>query len=265
MSDPREPSDPIPPASPFARSLFEAARADLPSRERLDRIAAGLPLGGAPAPASGRRVRASRSRLWWPIAACAAVGLGAAVLFGARAASRSTQATAVSASPADWPPATSAPVATVPSAAPAPSTDALPTAEPRAPRPAPAVRTSPVHAPSPAHVPASTEAPDAGAAPAPAIAEVPDAGAPAPPGDEGDLLDRAAIVLERNPAEALRLAEQHDKGFPDGTLAAEREVIAVAALLQLGRADEARARGARFLQRYPTSPRRALVESMIGR
>jgi hypothetical protein len=36
------------------------------------------------------------------------------------------------------------------------------------------------------------------------------------------------------------------------------------ALFLLGRADEARARGARFLQQYPTSARRRSVEAMLA-
>ena len=105
-------------------------------------------------------------------------------------------------------------------------------------------------------------APGGSAAPAAPTSAVPP---PAPSGSEGISPDRAAIVLDRNPAEALRLANEHLSGFPSGELREEREVIAVEALFQLGRADEARARGKRFLEQNPGAARRSLMESVLAR
>lgn len=58
----------------------------------------------------------------------------------------------------------------------------------------------------------------------------------------------------RDPNEALRLAEEGNRRFYDGMFGQEREAIAVEALVRLGRRDEAKARGAQFLARYPRGP-----------
>jgi hypothetical protein len=249
-----------PPTSPFLRSLLDAAREDTPSPDDLAEIARGLPLTGAPRTITPRPPR----RLAAPVAVAAVLALAAGFALWKRAAPRPAETAALPVASADWP---AAPVASAPDApvahaeipppavpAPAPSSDAA-TA-----RPGIAIRPAPRHAPSPAPSAATTEATSASAAAPP-----PPPPAAAATRDEGDLLDRAAIVLERNPTEALRLADQHLAAFPAGALREEREIIAVEALLQLGRVDEARARGARFLQQYPTSTRRSLMEAMLAR
>jgi hypothetical protein len=71
---------------------------------------------------------------------------------------------------------------------------------------------------------------------------------------ERALLDPARTALGRGDgANALALAGKHEQRFPTGKLAEEREAIAVQALAALGRKDEARIRGERFLSRYPGS------------
>jgi outer membrane protein assembly factor BamD (BamD/ComL family) len=56
-----------------------------------------------------------------------------------------------------------------------------------------------------------------------------------------------------DPSGALRLAEQHRSRFPRGTLAQEREVIAIDALVRQGRTTEAQGRAERFRMLYPRS------------
>jgi hypothetical protein len=78
---------------------------------------------------------------------------------------------------------------------------------------------------------------------------------------EGTLLLRARRALDRSPAEALALADEHAARFGDGRMAPEREVIAIDALRALDRRAEARARASRFLARHPSSPYRERVEA----
>jgi hypothetical protein len=103
------------------------------------------------------------------------------------------------------------------------------------------------------------------AAPAPALA-------PSTPSVAGDLetevhlLERARSALGADPGAALALAAEHARRFPGGALGQEREIIAVTALVALGRRPEAQARAASFLERFPGSPYRARLESLgLGR
>lgn len=70
---------------------------------------------------------------------------------------------------------------------------------------------------------------------------------------EMSLLREARAFLPVDPAEALAQAERHRTLFPHGGLAQEREILAITALVKLGRAAEASARAARFRAAYPTS------------
>lgn len=71
---------------------------------------------------------------------------------------------------------------------------------------------------------------------------------------ERALLDPARTALGRGDgASALAAAAKHEVAFRGGALAEEREAIAVQALVQVKRKEEARARGERFLVRYPGS------------
>jgi hypothetical protein len=57
-----------------------------------------------------------------------------------------------------------------------------------------------------------------------------------------------------DPARALTRAEQGAQKFPRGFFAQEREAISITLLLRVGRSQEARVRGERFLARYPQGP-----------
>jgi hypothetical protein len=71
--------------------------------------------------------------------------------------------------------------------------------------------------------------------------------------EEAALLESARAVLVTNPAQALALAQQHQHLHPSGQLYAEREFIAVAALLRLGRRQEAWQRAEPRLKQAPDS------------
>ncbi|WP_437337585.1 hypothetical protein [Sorangium sp. So ce394] len=120
-------------------------------------------------------------------------------------------------------------------------------APPPAPEPAPA----PAAEPAPAPV-ARREAPRNARPAAPA----PDAIAAVDNDDlvrESNLVDQSRAALAQDPAAALAALARHEADFPKGRLAEEREFIAIRALMRLGRADEARARAAAFVARYPSS------------
>jgi hypothetical protein len=74
-----------------------------------------------------------------------------------------------------------------------------------------------------------------------------------PPPDEFALLWRARERIRRDPAAALALLDTHAGRFANGQLAPEREVLAVEALRQLGRTEEAEARLRSFRAQYPGS------------
>jgi len=94
------------------------------------------------------------------------------------------------------------------------------------------------------------------------------AGAEAPAGDtleaELALVNEAQRVLASDPKRALALAEEHAKRFPDGALAQEREVVAISALLALGRRDAAVSRGAKFAATWPRSAHLVRISAMTG-
>jgi hypothetical protein len=128
------------------------------------------------------------------------------------------------------------------------------TAEAAAPEAVSVPRVDHVEAPPP-----SVSAPSAttsAAAPAPAASDSLSA--------ERALLDPARIALGKGDgANALAAVDRHAAKYPTGKLAEEREAIAVQALVRLGRKDEARARGARFLSRYPQSVLSPAVEAAL--
>lgn len=82
---------------------------------------------------------------------------------------------------------------------------------------------------------------------------------------ERALLDVARSAFGRGEGdEALAALARHERAFPNGQLAEEREALAVRCLVLTSRADEARARGARFRRRYPTSVMLPAVEGALG-
>jgi hypothetical protein len=97
-------------------------------------------------------------------------------------------------------------------------------------------------------------------APAPAHEAAPETGL----GAERALLDKARAALGRGDnEECLAIVKTHTDAFARGRLAEEREALAVKALVNLGRAAEARRRGARFRAHYPRSLLLPAVESAL--
>ncbi|WP_437908754.1 hypothetical protein WME95_13250 [Sorangium sp. So ce327] len=81
---------------------------------------------------------------------------------------------------------------------------------------------------------------------------------------ESNLVDASRAALAQDPEAALAALERHQAEFPKGRLAEEREFIAIRALVRLGRADEARARAAAFLARYPSSSFADPLRRIVG-
>lgn len=86
---------------------------------------------------------------------------------------------------------------------------------------------------------------------------------PASADEELELLQKAMSHSE--PEQALATVEQHQKRFPDSPLAQEREVIAVQALVKLGRMEAAQERARRFRAAWPTSTHLMRLEVLLQR
>jgi hypothetical protein len=171
------------------------------------------------------------------------------------------------------PPAPPAPVP-VASAPASPPPVAPPVAPPPAPEaaapalapPAPAPAETGRPAPAPRHAPsriaeARRNLARTAAAPAPGPAEA------APVGDslarEAALVEEARRTVRDRPAAALAALERHRREFPSGQLTAEREFLAVRALLELGRRAEAEQRGHRLVEAYPGSAYAQQVPALL--
>jgi hypothetical protein len=159
--------------------------------------------------------------------------------------------------------------AVAPPRAPAPAAPALapsaPTIAPAAePLPAPAIPAAAEAAPAPEpersaphhaaalREPAAPRARDDRAAEAPAPAPAP--AAPGALAAEQALLDPARVALARGDgAAALERLSAHERRFPSGALAQEREAMAIRALALTGDVSAARGRAGAFRARYPGS------------
>jgi hypothetical protein len=86
----------------------------------------------------------------------------------------------------------------------------------------------------------------------------------AAPATEIDVLQRASDALRASPATALALADDHARRFPRGVLSQEREVIAIEALVALGRPGEARDRAARLFADAPDTAHRPRIEALLN-
>lgn len=93
---------------------------------------------------------------------------------------------------------------------------------------------------------------------------------PSPPRFESDpeaelaLIREAQDALRTSPARALALTDEHRRRFGDGALAQEREVVAIDALVRLGRRAEAGARAAELHRRWPRSAHGRRVDVLVG-
>ena len=245
------------------RGVLRAGKRGLPDADSLARLAARLPLGPLPPP-STTLPKPPSLRLVAPIAAPSVLpGVIVGALLGLGVATGMW-----------WRDAASAPAATF--------TAASPVTIASAPIAAPQTASSPVEARAdrldPQRIPASPSA-SAARVTAPvdtgADARNVDARSPvesaAPPSEaiaavdsetEVHLLQRAQAALGADPGGALALTVEHARRFPGGALGQERELIAVTALVALGRRPEAEARAASLLERFPASAYRGRLESL---
>jgi hypothetical protein len=99
----------------------------------------------------------------------------------------------------------------------------------------------PVRVPVPRSTPSEAETAAEPSAPESTLAE------------ELRLVDGSRNALDVDPTRALALAAEHRARFPAGALAPERELLAIEALLLLGRSGEATARAADFERRHHVS------------
>jgi hypothetical protein len=243
MSDTPERKDPerlLDAADPTLRALLRAGREEVPDEAQLAVLVAKLgPIvggsgggGGGGGAAGGAATKATVAKGVASATIAKVVGTVATVVVVGVATVRmvsaphSMTATATSTS-------TSTPTAT-------------PTATPTSTSTATATST-------PLETPAAVETP----APSPPP--------PPPPLDETKLVSRAQSDLLTNPARALSECNDLAKQLPHGELAQEREVIAIDALVRLGRRDEANARASRFEAAYPQSAYRRRVDAILER
>ncbi|HVY25843.1 MAG TPA: hypothetical protein VHB79_04800 [Polyangiaceae bacterium] len=93
------------------------------------------------------------------------------------------------------------------------------------------------------------------------------ASAPSPvatqPATELELLRDARFALRQSPARALQLTDEHARAYPQGKMTQERELIAVSALVALGRRTAALSRAASFERLYPKSPYRKQMGDLL--
>lgn len=221
-------------AAPALRAALEAGRAELPNDAQLGALASRI--GAVTAP-----VAVGVTTGLWPIVATVVVlgGLGVAGVYVARTREPAPEpARAAPTQPgagADAAIETDAGLASDAAAALESWTDA-------------GARHAAVR------VPREHQAVDAGVAPAPEI----DVDA------ELALLRSAQDALRAEPARALAIAAEHARRFGDGTLAQEREVVAIEALVSLARLPEARERAERFRARWPRSAHVRRLAVILG-
>ena len=271
LKDPPRLLDPGASTRDFVREALAAGRADRPDAGQLARLARRLPIVAAPPPPSPAPAPA-------PLAPLASALPGAIVGAVIGLAVVGLHALLAPSSP---PPedrrATAAILLDAPAPIPAPAPHraddaaALPPPLARAitaPAPLAAVSAAPAAAPaepSPSARPAAATSAGSSLDPAPGSLHG-DLGAQAPAlrGEtEIQLLQRAQDALGGSPARALALLDQHAARFPGAGLGQEREVIAIDALVRLGRAEEARARAAAFAARFPRSAHLRRLDALV--
>jgi hypothetical protein len=82
--------------------------------------------------------------------------------------------------------------------------------------------------------------------------------------EEAAMLERARRTVSESPQRALALVDEHAKRFPSGQLAAERELIAVQALVSSGRHREASQRARRFSAVFTSSVYQRRMRQILG-
>jgi hypothetical protein len=135
-----------------------------------------------------------------------------------------------------------------------------PVAAPVVALPAPPVAETPPTVMEPAPVETAPVVESESAAPRPAVRA-------APPGlaQERRALDEARTLINHGGAVAgLAALQRHQKDFPRGQLAEERDALRVMALAQLGRSTEAREAARAFSRRHPGSVLQSAVDAALA-
>jgi hypothetical protein len=243
------------------RALLESTEADGPTPEQLASLTAKvaflfpLPPGGGPGPAGGGGGGGASAATSTGTAVTTKVAIGSAIgalVVGAVAG------TVALVRPREV--VTAAPVVMVRvdagASVAAGQIDPTPVV---APVQAPVVPVAPTLTPAPAprHVTPPTP-----------VAEKTPTQPPAPPQHEDAelaLLQRAMSASQRGDAQAaLATALEHATTYPNSSLAQEREVIAIEALVTLGRPAEAKARVTEFRGKWPTSSHLLRLEQLVA-
>lgn len=270
MTHPKEPPrlrDPGSDASDAMRALLRAGRSELPDADQIARLRARLPLGApppgsppdAPPPASPGALGPAAAGGSLIPSALTGAALAVVVVLGWTWTERAGDRAA--------PPAiaSSAVVAPLPASAPSTPSTSRGADAPSGPSARPSAAATASAAPA---IPVSPSTPAFSSEPAAPAPEAPSVAAGSVPPGEGEsearLLGRAQDALASDPSRALSLAGEHARRFPGGTMAEERELLAVAALVRVGRSGEARDRAARFLTSFPRTAYRARLEALVG-
>ena len=252
MSDPVRTLD-DPSASPALKALLGSAMHDGPSAADLARLAGRLgPLLVAAAPVSAAAATGSTAATGAAATKTAAVATGGvlkltviAAVGGTVIAAGAFQAGRSYEEVHAPPPRVVEKVVTVSVPVPAPSL------------PEPVVIPEPVVAPEPAPAPKR---------PGVHTKQQPPAPAPAAKLTEVELLEKAMSAMKAgDPKAALELTQRHAREFASGALIQEREMLAIEALVKLGRAGEARLKADAFRQKYPTSSHLLRLDALVGR
>lgn len=96
-----------------------------------------------------------------------------------------------------------------------------------------------------------------------AIAAAPVA-APTPPPSEVALLTEAQQLLATDPSASLAVVARHATIYAHGIHAQEREVLAIEALVRLGRSRDAEVRARTFFHDFPTSTHRRRIDVLLS-
>ncbi|MBO6941025.1 MAG: hypothetical protein JJ863_38980 [Deltaproteobacteria bacterium] len=204
----------------------------------LGRLQAVLAAGGVAAAGgtAAAATSATTGKVWLSLALVGALAGGGAIAFVASQDERPVDSERPSTDSRAEEPSESEPSVSEPSVPPA----TLPEAEDEA----PPEREAPLEQP-----PAAEPAPERTADPQPRVTS------PALALRQETLqLARVRAALEHTPAEALRLARQGQREFPDGVFAEEREALIVMALERSGQHARARRAALAFIERYPNGP-----------
>ena len=251
MQEPRRWLDPEAGGPRALRELLESAASDAPSAEQLGSLsarlgdllapvaAAGLAeaispdpvtsAGGASAPVASAVAKGGASVLTKVLVAAGAVAVGGGGFQAGRVyEAKVERVTPVTIAAQPVPPPIAEPM---PEPLPVPEQPAAPAPAIASPRPPPA---KPVARPSPL------------------------------PADEPGLLDSALRAMRGGEfTRALEITSEHRRRHPNGVLGQEREVIAIEALVRLGRTADARAAADRFRASFPTSGHLLRIDSLL--